>query len=87
MTARARAAVLRPRQAFGLFEAGERLMRQNLHRRYPDETPEAIERRLTAWLMARPEADQVTPKAARGYFRAGGPRLYCLQRGSVLGKQ
>jgi Rv0078B-related antitoxin len=50
MTDHARAAVLRLRRTFELFEAGERLMRQNLRRRHPDEAPEAIERHLTARL-------------------------------------
>lgn len=71
MTDHARAAVLRLRQAFELFEAGERLMRQNLRRRYPDETPEAIERRLTAWRMTRPGAEhgdaEGTPRGLPGH--------------------
>jgi hypothetical protein len=70
VTDHARAAVLRLRQAFELFEAGERLMRQNLRRRYPDETPEVIEQRLSAWLMIRPGAEhgdaEGTPRELAG---------------------
>jgi hypothetical protein len=32
-------------------------MRQNLRRRHPDESEEAIERRLTEWLHTRPGAE------------------------------
>lgn len=47
----------RLRTAFDLFVAGERMMRQNLKRRYPDASPEEIERRLHAWLRERPGAE------------------------------
>jgi hypothetical protein len=50
-------AAARLRLAFDLFEAGERLMRQNLRRRHPGESAEQIERRLAAWLATRPGAE------------------------------
>lgn len=46
----------RLRLTFDLYEAGEDLMRQNLRRRHPGETPEQIEERLIAWLSVRPGA-------------------------------
>jgi hypothetical protein len=45
-------------------------MRRNLRRRYPDETPEAIERRLSAWRMIRLGAEhgdaEGTPRELSG---------------------
>ncbi len=70
MTDRARAAAARLRLAFDLFEAGERLMRQNLRRCHPGEAPEVIERRLTAWRLSRPGAEggdaEGSPRALPG---------------------
>lgn len=43
--------------AFELFESGVDLMRQNLRRRHPAETPDAIEARLARWLVTRPGAE------------------------------
>lgn len=45
------------RIALDLFETGEAIMRQNLRRRFPTESPEEIEQRLDAWLQNRPGAD------------------------------
>ena len=42
---------------FDLHEAGKDLMRQNLLRRHPHETPEQIEERLIRWLETRPGAE------------------------------
>jgi hypothetical protein len=41
-----------------LFEFGVEMMTANLRRRYPDATPDEIERRLDAWLTERPGAEQ-----------------------------
>jgi len=43
--------------AFELFESGVDLMRQNLRRRHPAETPDEIEVRLGRWLATRPGAE------------------------------
>jgi hypothetical protein len=40
-----------------LCEAGEELMRQNFRRRHPEESAEAIELRVLAWLRERPGAE------------------------------
>jgi hypothetical protein len=37
-----------------LFELQQVMMRQNLRRRYPDETEEAIDRRFKAWWLDLP---------------------------------
>ena len=47
----------RARRTFELIELGVNLMRQNLRRRFPDESEAAIEDRLTAWLHTRPGAE------------------------------
>ncbi len=39
--------------AFDLYEAAERLMRQNLRRRHPGAPDDEIERMLDAWLESR----------------------------------
>ncbi len=54
----------RMRTTFELFNAAEQMMRLNLERRYPDETPEQREERFRLWLHkgSRFEAP-----------RAGGP--------------
>jgi hypothetical protein len=50
-----------PAEAFrltlDLFEAGVSLMRQNLRRRHPAATDDAIERLLQEWLHERPGAE------------------------------
>lgn len=43
--------------ALDLFEFGFEMMAANLRRRYPDATPQEIERRLDAWLTERPGAE------------------------------
>ena len=43
--------------AVELHRTGVLLMEQNLRRRHPDEPDEAIERRMAAWLRARPGAE------------------------------
>ena len=43
--------------AFGLFEAGENVMMQNLRRRHPDADDAEIERLFRAWLQERPGAE------------------------------
>jgi len=47
----------RLRLALDLFASGEALMRQNLHRRFPDASEAEIEDRLVAWLSERPGAE------------------------------
>lgn len=51
------AAAAKLRTAFDLFVAGERMMRQNLKRRYPEASDEEIEKRLRAWMSERPGAE------------------------------
>lgn len=43
--------------ALELFESGVHIMRQNLRRRYPADTPDEIEARLETWLRTRPGAE------------------------------
>jgi len=50
-------AAARLRLAFDLFKAGEKIMRQNLRRRFPDASGEEIEERLNDWLRERPGAE------------------------------
>ena len=45
------------RLAFELHEAGVSLMRQNLRRRFPEASEQAIDERLQAWLEERPGAE------------------------------
>jgi hypothetical protein len=40
----------RARATFELYEFAEKVMRQNLRRRFPEESDDAIERRLVSWL-------------------------------------
>lgn len=54
----------RVQTTFDLFETAEAMMRQNLCRRFPGESPEQIERRVLAWLCDRPGAE---------HGDAGGP--------------
>lgn len=44
--------------AFDLYDAGKQIMRQNLQRRYPDESDQQINLRLRQWLLQRPGAEQ-----------------------------
>ncbi len=45
--------------AFDLYEAGESMMRENLRRQFPDESPEEIEARLLEWL-GNPSAELIS---------------------------
>jgi len=45
-----------------LFRFGVKMMRENLRRRYPAETSEEIERRLSAWLL-KPDEEPVASKS------------------------
>lgn len=49
------AAAARLRQALEMHEFGLEMMRQNLRRRFPEESPEQIEARFLAWLEERPD--------------------------------
>jgi hypothetical protein len=51
------AVIARVRTAFELNEAAEAIMRQNLRRRFPQDSEEQIELRLSAWLQDRPGAE------------------------------
>jgi hypothetical protein len=55
----------RMKTTFDLYEAAEAMMRQNLRRRFPDESDAQIERRLLAWLQDRSGAGD-----ASGSFRS-----------------
>lgn len=44
--------------AFEMHELGCAMMRENLRRRFPDETDEERERRFVEWLQTRPGAEQ-----------------------------
>jgi hypothetical protein len=48
--------IARARATFDLYEFAEKVMRQNLHRRFPEESDEEIERRLVSWLRKEPRA-------------------------------
>ncbi len=56
-TVRDENAAARLRTAFDLFVAGERMMRQNLHRRHPEADDAVIELMLRNWLRQRPGAE------------------------------
>lgn len=47
----------RLRVTFDLHQAGVDLMRQNLRRRYPEESDAKISERVSAWLHTRPGAE------------------------------
>lgn len=47
----------RLRLALGMQRSGIRMMRQNLRGRFPSETPEQINKRLTDWLAYSPDQD------------------------------
>ncbi len=57
-----REAAVRLAQGFDLFRFGVKMMRENLRRRYPVETSEEIERRLSAWLL-KPDEEPVASKS------------------------
>lgn len=57
MSSKNEIAAARLRTAFELFDAGVRMMRQNLKRRHPDADEAAIEEMLRAWLRERPGAE------------------------------
>lgn len=42
------------RRAFELCRAPVEIMRQNLRRRFPDASPDEIQRRLVEWRQTRP---------------------------------
>lgn len=50
-------AAARFRATLDLHQAGIDLMRQNLRRRYPDESAAQISERVTTWLHTRPGAE------------------------------
>jgi Rv0078B-related antitoxin len=50
------AVMARVKTTFELYELAEAMMRQNLRRRFPQESEEQIESRLVAWLRDRPGA-------------------------------
>jgi len=54
----------RVRLMFDLYEAAEVLMKQNLHRWFPQEDEALIERRLRAWLRKDPNYDREPFEAA-----------------------
>ncbi|MBL8923249.1 MAG: hypothetical protein JNJ54_30640 [Myxococcaceae bacterium] len=45
------------RLAFEMHDLGCAMMRENLRRRFPDETDEQLERRFVEWLQTRPGAE------------------------------
>jgi hypothetical protein len=45
------------RLTLDLFDAGVRLMRQNLRRRHPEADEQEIDRKLVSWLRERPGAE------------------------------
>lgn len=47
----------RARQTFELYEFAEKIMRQNLRTRFPEESAEMIERRLRSWLRKEPRSN------------------------------
>ena len=47
----------RMRDAFDLYEFSEEVMRQNLRRRNPEASEEAIEELFQQWLLERPGAE------------------------------
>jgi hypothetical protein len=53
---RDQAMMARVKATFDLNEAAEAMMRQNLRRRFPQESADQIELRIVAWLQDRPGA-------------------------------
>ncbi|HTJ45394.1 MAG TPA: hypothetical protein VL463_24985 [Kofleriaceae bacterium] len=51
------ATAARLEMALEMFDDGVMIMRENLQRRYPEESAEEIEARLGAWLAERPGAE------------------------------
>lgn len=58
------AVLARMQMAFELSELAEQMMRQNLRRRNPEASEEAIEQGIRQWLLGRPEDEP-----GGGYFR------------------
>jgi hypothetical protein len=52
------ALIARVQTTLDLYEGAEAMMRQNLRRRFPQESPDQIERRLMDWLQDRPGAER-----------------------------
>jgi hypothetical protein len=52
----------RARATFELYEFAEKVMRQNLHRRFPQESEAEIESRLVSWLRKEPRERWDSPR-------------------------
>jgi Rv0078B-related antitoxin len=52
---------------FDLHRAGKDMMRQNLHRKYPEANDEEIQSKLVAWLRNRPPDTLEKPYKANYY--------------------
>lgn len=52
------ALIARVQTALDLYEGAEAMMRQNLRRRFPQESSEQVEHRLLDWLQDRPGAER-----------------------------
>jgi hypothetical protein len=52
----------RARATFELYELSEKIMRQNLRRRFPGESETEIERRLVSWLRKEPRERWDSPR-------------------------
>ena len=55
--------IARARATFELYEFAEKVMRQNLRRRFPEENDQEIERRLVSWLRKEPRERWDGPEA------------------------
>ena len=53
------------RLVLGMQRSGIRMMRQNLIRRYPNESPDQIDRRLSRWLSQTPDSTDPRFKVRR----------------------
>jgi hypothetical protein len=61
----------RMRTAMVLFEGAEAMMRQNLRRRYPEESADQIETRLRSWLRKEGEPSTLPSHIVRTSRRIG----------------
>jgi hypothetical protein len=52
----------RARATFELYELSEKIMRQNLRRRFPAESEAEIEARLVSWLRKEPRENWDSPR-------------------------
>jgi hypothetical protein len=52
----------RAQETFELYEFAERLMRQSLRHRFPEERDDEIERRLISWLRKEPASRWASKK-------------------------